>query len=76
MELWISILQKNSLGYASITLAPAVNLSLSSIEKLKLAPDWTPNMNHIGLFVAIDKGFHEELGFEIFWLWKIYVVGR
>ncbi|NRB51307.1 MAG: ABC transporter substrate-binding protein [Saprospiraceae bacterium] len=36
------------------------------MEKLKLALDWTPNINHIGFFVAKEKGFYEELGLEVF----------
>jgi ABC-type nitrate/sulfonate/bicarbonate transport system substrate-binding protein len=28
--------------------------------KLKLALDWTPNVNHIGFFVAKDLGFYEQ----------------
>ncbi len=36
------------------------------MEKLKLALDWTPNINHIGFFVAQEKGFYEELGLEVF----------
>ena len=27
---------------------------------IKLALDWTPNINHIGFFVAKEKGFYEE----------------
>ena len=30
------------------------------MKKIKLALDWTPNINHIGFFVAKEKGFYEE----------------
>ena len=30
------------------------------MKKIKLALDWTPNINHIGFFVAKEKGFYKE----------------
>ena len=35
------------------------------MEKLRLALDWTPNINHIGFFVAKEKGFYHELGLAV-----------
>ncbi len=35
------------------------------MEKLSLALDWTPNINHIGFFVAQEKGFYEEHGLAV-----------
>jgi len=35
------------------------------MDKLKLALDWTPNINHIGFFVALEKGFFHELNLEV-----------
>ena len=35
------------------------------MEKLKLALDWTPNINHIGFFVARELGFYSELGLAL-----------
>ncbi|MGE7370132.1 ABC transporter substrate-binding protein [Neorhizobium sp. NPDC001467] len=32
---------------------------------VKVALDWTPNTNHIGLFVARDKGFYAEAGLQV-----------
>ncbi|MEM8765656.1 MAG: ABC transporter substrate-binding protein [Bacteroidota bacterium] len=32
---------------------------------LKLGLDWTPNVNHIGFFVAQAKGFYKALGLEL-----------
>jgi ABC-type nitrate/sulfonate/bicarbonate transport system substrate-binding protein len=32
---------------------------------VKVALDWTPNTNHIGLFVARDKGFYAEAGLDV-----------
>ena len=33
--------------------------------KLKLALDWTPNINHIGFYVAKEKGFFKELNINV-----------
>ena len=39
----------------------------NKITNFRLALDWTPNINHIGFYVAKEKGFFEELkiGIEI-----------
>ncbi|WP_312796338.1 ABC transporter substrate-binding protein [Tianweitania sp.] len=33
--------------------------------KVTVALDWTPNTNHIGLYVARDKGFYAEAGLDV-----------
>lgn len=33
--------------------------------QLNIALDWTPNINHIGIFIAKEKGFFKEYGIEI-----------
>ncbi|MEM9932124.1 MAG: ABC transporter substrate-binding protein [Bacteroidota bacterium] len=35
------------------------------MEKLSLALDWTPNINHIGFFIAQEKGFFQDLGLAV-----------
>lgn len=35
------------------------------IHPLTLALDWTPNINHIGFFVAQEKGFYRDQGIEL-----------
>jgi len=37
----------------------------SDLEKVTVVLDWTPNTNHIGLYVARDKGFYEEAGLDV-----------
>lgn len=32
---------------------------------LTLALDWTPNINHIGFFVAQEKGFYQDAGLDL-----------
>ncbi|TRC73421.1 ABC transporter substrate-binding protein [Mesorhizobium sp. WSM4310] len=37
----------------------------AATQKITVALDWTVNTNHIGLFVARDKGFYREAGLEV-----------
>lgn len=39
--------------------------STSVEKKLKLVLDWTPNTNHTGLYVAMDKGYYKDAGIEL-----------
>lgn len=47
---------------ASIRAVPAWS---TSGRKVSVALDWTPNTNHIGLFVARDKGFYADAGLDV-----------
>jgi ABC-type nitrate/sulfonate/bicarbonate transport system substrate-binding protein len=38
---------------------------LAQLTPVSVALDWTPNTNHIGLYVAEAKGFYEEAGVEV-----------
>ncbi len=35
------------------------------MDTIKLALDWTPNINHIGFFVAQNRGFYDRQGIKI-----------
>ncbi|MCI8992723.1 MAG: ABC transporter substrate-binding protein [Eubacterium sp.] len=35
------------------------------LEKITFALDWAPNTNHTGLYVAENKGYFEEAGFDV-----------
>ncbi len=35
------------------------------MEKLTLALDWTPNTNHTGFYVALEKGYYSDLNLEV-----------
>lgn len=37
----------------------------NGLEKITFVLDWTPNTNHTGLYVAMEKGYFEEEGLEI-----------
>ena len=34
-------------------------------NKLKLALDWTPNINHIGFFIAYEKLLYEKYNLKV-----------
>lgn len=34
-------------------------------EKVRIVLDWTPNTNHTGLYVALEKGFFEAAGLDV-----------
>ena len=34
-------------------------------DKVTFLLDWTPNTNHTGIYVALEKGFYNELGIDL-----------
>ena len=34
-------------------------------KKITFVLDWTPNTNHTGLYVALEKGYYEEAGLDV-----------
>lgn len=50
---------------AGLPLAGAVSRARAAAQKITVALDWTVNTNHIGLFVARDKGFYRDAGLEV-----------
>ena len=36
-----------------------------NLEKVTFVLDWTPNTNHTGLYVALEKGYFEEAGLDV-----------
>ena len=47
------------------TACGAQKQSDSGEKKLKLVLDWTPNTNHTGLYVAMEKGYYKDAGIEL-----------
>lgn len=35
------------------------------LKEIVFCLDWTPNTNHTGLYVALEKGYYEEAGFDV-----------
>ncbi|MFF5078460.1 ABC transporter substrate-binding protein [Actinoplanes sp. NPDC000266] len=62
-------------GAASVALAaaacgakddePAASASGTSLQKVKVSLDWTPNTNHTGLYVAQSKGYFAANGLDV-----------
>ncbi|HPJ22355.1 MAG TPA: ABC transporter substrate-binding protein, partial [Clostridia bacterium] len=34
-------------------------------DKVTFVLDWTPNTNHTGIYVALDKGYFNEAGLDV-----------
>jgi ABC-type nitrate/sulfonate/bicarbonate transport system substrate-binding protein len=58
--------QALALTLASATL-PLARTAFAAAEpaQVKIALDWTPNTNHIGLFVAQAKNFYKDAGLDV-----------
>ena len=41
------------------------NTSEGALAKTTVILDWTPNTNHTGLYVALDKGYYKEAGLDV-----------
>lgn len=37
----------------------------SDLKKITLCLDWTPNTNHTGLYVALEKGYYTDMGLDV-----------
>ena len=54
-----------ALGLAAACAPAAPAWPSPAREKVSVALDWTPNTNHIGLYVARDKGFYADAGLDV-----------
>jgi ABC-type nitrate/sulfonate/bicarbonate transport system substrate-binding protein len=61
----ITLTRRATLAALASLAVPALPFGAMAAQKVTVALDWTPNTNHIGLFVARDKGFYEEAGIEV-----------
>ncbi|MBU5292473.1 ABC transporter substrate-binding protein [Anaerosalibacter bizertensis] len=41
------------------------NKEKAELEKTKVILDWTPNTNHTGLYVALEKGYYKDEGLDV-----------
>ena len=57
------------IGRTKMILLLAIVLSFSSCGKddgvIRVLLDWTPNTNHTGMFIALEKGWFEEEGLRV-----------
>lgn len=45
--------------------SPAAPTQPASLTPVTLMLDWVPNVNHTGLYVALDKGYFKEAGLDV-----------
>ncbi|MFB2586209.1 ABC transporter substrate-binding protein [Herbiconiux liukaitaii] len=45
--------------------AESTDVAEGELTPITFALDWTPNTNHTGLYVAIEKGYFEEAGLDV-----------
>lgn len=61
----ILLSRRATLATLAALAVPALPARLQAASRVSVALDWTPNTNHIGLFVARDKGFYKEAGIDV-----------
>ena len=49
----------------SFTACGNANAGKGDLKEITFVLDWTPNTNHTGLYVALDKGYYEEAGLKV-----------
>ena len=52
-----------ALTLSQLVCVPQVNAE--EPEEVTFVLDWTPNTNHVGIYVAQEKGFFEEAGLSV-----------
>ena len=45
--------------------APTVTEDGQELSRVRVILDWTPNTNHTGMYVALEKGWFAELGLDV-----------
>lgn len=61
----IALTRRAALAALALLALPLTSIEIRAAERVSVALDWTPNTNHIGLFVARDKGFYREAGIDV-----------
>src|SRR5258708_246544 len=47
------------------TTTPSTSGGAAKLDKVTLALDWTPNTNHTGVYVAMQKGWYRQQGIDL-----------
>lgn len=63
----IATLQEQLVTLSESTLAVSADMSATEVEtvEITLVLDWYPNANHLGLFIAQQKGYFADEGLEV-----------
>jgi len=59
----ISLLYISSCSIASLN--SSSDIKNQKLKKITVVLDWVPNTNHTGIYVAKDKGYYKEEGFDV-----------
>lgn len=60
----VLVMMINCLAFAGCSKKDS-DLNSDKVRKLTLVLDWTPNTNHTGIYVAMEKGYFAEEGIEV-----------
>lgn len=60
----ISLSRRLALAVLATALT-SIGTASAQQQTVTVALDWTPNTNHVGLFVAREKGFYEKAGLDV-----------
>lgn len=61
-----SLISKTALIVAVILVFTfAISGCTTKPETVEVALDWTPNTNHTGMYVALEKGYYKDAGLEV-----------
>lgn len=61
----ISIVSTVVLAFSGCATQKSEDKGKTELEKTKVILDWTPNTNHTGLYVALEKGYFKEEGLDV-----------
>jgi ABC-type nitrate/sulfonate/bicarbonate transport system substrate-binding protein len=61
----IDLTRRSALALAAAAGASLAVPARAAAERVTVALDWTPNTNHVGLFVAREKGFYRDAGLAV-----------
>jgi ABC-type nitrate/sulfonate/bicarbonate transport system substrate-binding protein len=56
---------QRSSGNSSDSASSTTSTSTKALTKMSLALDWTPNTNHTGIYVALNKGWYRDQGIDL-----------
>lgn len=52
-------------SFAACSKTESKNTDNNEKTKITVCLDWTPNTNHTGMYVALDKGYYDEAGLDV-----------
>lgn len=65
MKKFIAILLSAVIVFAFSACTKNTNGGSDDLRKVTVCLDWTPNTNHTGLYVALEKGYYKEVGLDV-----------